>query len=132
MKTKSILLLTGLLVCATIIVNAQNPGESQVKVIKTDKPGVIKMIHAIATDEPVVVRFSNDQGIIVEDKIKGTFAKGISRRYNMNRFFDKNFRIEIKSETIDVTYQIVPSKDKQTFTAYLEKVEHHHQLLATR
>jgi hypothetical protein len=90
------------------------------------------MIHALDTDEPVIVRFLNDQGIVGEDKIEGTFPKGISRRYNMNKYFGGNFRIEIKSEKIDVTYQIVPSKDRKTFTAYLEKVEHHHQLLATR
>ena len=47
MKTKSILLLVGLLVCATIIVNAQTQDESRIKVLKTEKPGVIKMIHAI-------------------------------------------------------------------------------------
>lgn len=132
MKTKSILLVIGLLVCATIIVNAQDHDESRIKVIKTEQPGVIKMIHALDTDEPVVVLFSNADGIVGEDRIKGTFPKGISRRYNMTKFFDKNFRIEIKSEKVDVTYQIVPSKDKKTFTAYLEKVEHHHQLLATR
>jgi hypothetical protein len=132
MKTKSILLLIGLMVCATIIVNAQSDDESRIKLIKTDQPGIIKVIHAMNIDEPVVVRFSNEQGPLWEDVIKGPYKKGITRRYDMNKFFNENFRVEIKSETIDVTYQIVPSKDKKTFTAYLEKVEHHHQLLALR
>jgi hypothetical protein len=90
------------------------------------------VIHAMNIDEPVCVRFSNEQGLLCEDVIKGPYKKGIMRRYDMSKFFNENFRVEIKSKTIDVTYQIVPSKDKKTFTAYLEKVEHHHQLLAAR
>src|SRR5689334_14128304 len=109
MKSKSILLFVGLLVCATIIANAQSTDDSRIKILRTEKPGVIKILHAIQTDETVTVRFINEDGIVGEDKINGEFPKGVLRRYDLTKIFNKNFRIEVKSENVDVTYKVMPS-----------------------
>jgi hypothetical protein len=132
MKSKSILLLIGLMVCATILATAQSTDDSRIKILRTEKSGVIKVMHALDTDTPVLVRFTNDQGIVGEDKIDGDFPKGVLRRYDLTNIFDKSFRIEVKSQNVDVTYKITPSKDRKTFIAFLEKVEHHSQLVASR
>lgn len=131
MKTKVILLVLGIMVSASIIATAQSADESRVKLLNTAKPGVIKMIHAISTDAPVSVKFMNSNGVFAEDKIKGEFPKGVSRRYNLISRFDKDFRMEITSENLKLTYRIVPSKDKQSFASYLEKVEHRYDELAS-
>lgn len=133
MKTKSILFMIGALVCTAVFVHAQTPDESQIKLLRTEKPGVIRMIHAITTDEPVCVKFINDDGVVGIDNIRGKYPKGVTRRYNLNRIYNKNFRVEISSEDLKVIYKIVPSADRKDFTAYLERVERNYEpLVASR
>jgi hypothetical protein len=133
MKFKAIFFMVAALGCSSIITNAQTQDESRIKLLKTDKPGVVKLIHALDTNEPVTVKFINEDGIVGLDRIKGIFPKGVGRLYNLNNIYDKNFTIEISSANMKVTYQITPSKDRKTFTSHLEKVERSYtDLVASR
>ena len=123
MKFKAIFFMIAALGCSSIITNAQTQDESRIMLLKTDKPGVVKLIHALNTDEPITVKFINDDGVVGLDKIKGTFPKGVGRLYNLNNIYGKQFEVEITSANMKVTYQIIPSKDRKTFTSHLEKVE---------
>jgi hypothetical protein len=131
MKLRSLLLMIGVMVCIAVVATAQSQDDTRIKILRTEKPGIIKMVHAIRSD--VHVQFTNHNGVVGEDKIKGEYPKGISRRYNLNRIYGDDFRMVITSERVRVTYHIIPSRDRQTFEAHLEKVEHKYQpVLANR
>jgi hypothetical protein len=128
MKTKLMTLLILAIGFVTIRANAQLQDESRVKILPTSRPGVLKLIHAITTDEPVSVKFIDDQGVVESDEIIGSFPTGLSKKYDVRNLGAKDFRMEITSAHLSVTYHIVRSKDKKTFTPYLEKTIHNYEL----
>ena len=121
MKTKLMTLLIVVIGFVTIHANAQAQDESRIKILATSQPGVVKLIHAIPTNEPVTVRFLNNTGVISSDEIKGDFPKGIAKRYDVSNIGNRDFRMEVSTSRLSVTYRIIPSKDKKTFAPYLEK-----------
>jgi hypothetical protein len=127
MKTKLMTLLIVAIGFVAINANGQAQDESRVKIVTTSTPGIIKLIHAISTDEPVTVKFINDDGIVLSDEITGAFPKGLSKRYDVSELGKKAFRMEVSSTNLVVTYKIVPNKDKK-LTAYLEKAERNYLL----
>lgn len=122
-------LLIAALTVAAIHAKAQDSNESQIKILCTDTPGVLKLIHAITTSEPVLVKFSDDQGMVFTDKIKGSFPRGLAKRYDVSQLSSHKFRMEISTPELTVIYRIVPSKDKQKFDAYLEKSIHNYDVI---
>lgn len=130
MKFKIMTLLALLVAFSAVNVNAQNQDEARVKIMPTGRPGLLKLIHAIKTDKPVKVTFSNaTEGLIATDRITGSFPKGILKLYNIEGISSDDFKMEITSANLEVTYRIVPSKDRKTFTAYLEKSVHNHDVV---
>ena len=132
MKTKVMTLLIVALGCFAITTNAQSQNDSQIKILPTDMPGTIKMIHAGSIDKSVTVTFFNREGEICQDRITGSFPKGVLKRYDVSNITDKNFLIEIKSTDMTVTYRVAASKDKKRYTPLLEKVEYHNEVVASR
>lgn len=129
MKQKLLTLMIASVILSAIHVQAQQHDESRVKVMPTAKPGVLRLVHAIPTKEPVSIQFITDRGIVSSDEIKGDFPKGISRRYDFRQIDDSNFRMLISSPTLSVTYRIVLSDDRKTFTSHLEKVIHNYEVV---
>lgn len=120
MKTKLMTLLIVALGFATINAGAQVADASRVKILST-QPGILRLIHAIPVDESINVKFIDDEGVILSDEITGFFPKGVSKKYDVRKLGRKEFRMEITTSNLIVTYRIVTSKDRKTITPYLEK-----------
>ncbi|HEY3429200.1 MAG TPA: hypothetical protein VGK39_00905, partial [Cyclobacteriaceae bacterium] len=84
------------------------------------------------TTTPVSVKFLTEKGIVDQDKIKGSYLSGLSKRYDVARINDQDFWIEVSSAEMTVKYHIVPSKDRKKFTSYLEKVTYNDDKVASK
>ena len=133
MKVKSMIMLVGAMVLfAAIQVNAQTLNPSRVKILRTPEAGVIKLLYAANTEEPVFIRFLNADGEVSSDKIKGNYPKGFLKRYDVKQLSNSKFWIEVTSPTMTVIYRIEPSRDKKRFSPYLEKTIQNHALVAKK
>ena len=121
-------MIAAMILFATISVNAQAQADSNVKILRTPDSGVVKLLYAIESDEPVNVTFLTRQGKVTSDRIKADYPKGFLRRYDVNQIFHNDFWIEVESPGMTVVYHIVPSKDRKTFSSTLEKTIYNHQL----
>lgn len=118
MKFKS-LIIVGVVALLGARAQAQTD-ESRIKVLPTDKPGVVKVLYAMEVKEPLKVRFLTENQVVIADKIKGYYPKGILKRYDVRSISRKDFWVEISSPQMSVTYHVVPTKDKLKFASYLE------------
>ena len=123
MKSTKTILTLGMLLFVGSTLFAQTLDESRVKFLPTKDNGVIKLHYAMELTEPLKVTFFTKEGEVGGDKIKaGEFPEGISKRYNVDQINGQDFWVEISSSAGTLTYRIETSKDKQTFTPYLEDV----------
>ena len=131
MNFRSILMIAAFAAFGAINVNAQiNEDLSKVKILRTQDAGVIKMLYAMKTEEPIQVRFITRDGEFQRDKIRGQFSKGLSKRYDISGIKDQDFWMEISSSTMTVTYRINRSTDRTQFEPVLEKSVHNHLALS--
>jgi hypothetical protein len=121
MKIKLFVIAIAALACVGTTAYAQNADESNVKILRAAKPGILKLHYAIQTSAPVVVKFFNENGVLGTDKIKGEFPTGLSKKYDVRKIDDSQFWVEVSSANRSLTYRITPSKDGKTFTSMLEK-----------
>ena len=104
--------------------------EAYVKILPTSIPGVIKLHYALETTQPLEVRFYNDSELVASDRIKGgPFLTGVSKRYNVKNIENKDYWIEVQSEQMTVTYHIMPSKDRKSFTSFLAKAQYNQPMV---
>ena len=131
MKLRSIIFIMSMLVFAGSSLQAQVLVEPPVKILPTADRNVLKVHYAVETTSPLSVKFLTEkEGIVDQDKIKGNFQSGLSKRYDVARINDQDFWIEVASAEMTVKYHIVPSKDKSKFTSYLEKVTYNDDKVA--
>ncbi|HMG91268.1 MAG TPA: hypothetical protein VK589_14480 [Chryseolinea sp.] len=128
MKLKLVTMMIAMVAFSAINVRAQVPDESRIKVLNTEKPGVLKLVHALQIEDGVTVNFITDEGIISTDEIKGSYPKGMSKRYDVRKI-DKDFWMEVSTPRLSVTYHIIPSSDGKTFTSNLEKAVHKYDVI---
>ena len=128
MKLKLVTMMIAMVAFSAIKVKAQQPDESRIKVLKTEKSGVLKLVHALQIEDGVTVNFITDEGIISTDEIKGSFPKGLSKRYDVGKI-DKEFWMVVSTPRLSVTYHIIPSSDGKTFTSNLEKAVYNYDLV---
>jgi hypothetical protein len=130
---KLTMLILSLVAFASVRVNAQTYDASNVKILRTPDSGIIKMIYAVETDEPVTVKFYNQSGEVGSDKIKGgPYPTGLLKRYDVRRIFNKDFTMEISTSKMTVVYRIIPSKDQKSFKPVLEKAFYNTDIVAAR
>lgn len=127
MKLKLMMMVIAMVAFSAINVKAQ-ADESRIKVLNTEKPGVLKLITALQIEDGATVNFLTDEGIVSTDQIKGSFPKGFSKRYDIRKVH-KDFRIEVHTPRLSVTYHIIPSKDGKTFSSSLEKAVHKYDVI---
>ena len=128
MKLKLVTMMIAIVAFSAINVKAQQPDESRIKVLKTEKPGVLKLVNAQQIEDGLTVNFITDEGIISTDEIKGSFPKGLAKRYDVRKIH-KEFWIEVSTPRLSVTYHIVPSSDGKTFTSNLETAVHNYDVV---
>lgn len=130
MRPTSIIVLVAMLAFLGNNLQAQTLDEARVNITPTANRDVIRVIYAHETTEPLRIRFVNRDGLVGSDKIiGGPYPTGVSKRYNVGNINDRDFWIEIISPEMSVTYRIVPSKNKQGFASFLEKVTYNQTLV---
>jgi hypothetical protein len=128
MKFRILTLVVALLTVSGAAVYAQTESEPAVKIVHTNKRGVIKLIYAIETNETLTVKFLTERGVAGSHKIKGTYPKGWLKRYDVSSIDDKDFWIEISSPQRVLTFRVVP-QDGDKYTALLEKTTNNHMMV---
>lgn len=131
MKTKLTLTLFGILALISGSLYAQTNDaltvSEGVKILPTSKSGVIKVMHAFASESNVSIKFITRDGEVGSDQIaKNSYDKGFTKKYDVSKINGADFWIEVKSAEGSVTYHIVPTKNKKTFDAYLEGISYNH------
>jgi len=116
-----------MVVFSAIKVKAQ-ADESRIKVLNTEKSGVLKLVSAIEIEDGATVTFFNNEGTLSTDEIKGSFPKGFAKRYDVHKV-NQDFWIEVITPRLSVTYHIIPSKDGKTFTSNLEEAIHKYDVV---
>jgi len=127
MKTGMIILAIAAFAMVGTTAYAQSPEES-VKILRTNKAGIIKLHYALETSEPLKVTFINENGIVGTDKIKGEYPNGVSKKYDVRYIDDKDFWVEVSSSRVSVKYHITPTA-KGRFVAALESTTYNQQLV---
>ena len=131
MKFRLVLLIIAGLAVSSTQVKAQYEEPSRVKVLPTIEPGIIKLLYALETSEPIQVRFFNASGQVGQDVIKGSYPKGVTKRYDIRKISTKDLRMEVSTAKMTVMYRLSPSKNKYSFTPQLEKTTYNHGLVAS-
>ena len=132
MKTQSIILVVLLMIFGTAA-QAQEGVEPAVRIVPMPQPGIIKVIYAYNSGQPVLVKFFDEDAVLFSDKIKATaFEKGFSRKYNVSHIAPKTFFVEVSSETLTVTYRLTKSEDGEVLTPFLENVSYQFPPVASR
>jgi hypothetical protein len=98
---------------------AQSADESNVRILRTLKPGIIKLHYALETNEPLSVKFFTNAGLVGTDRITGEFPKGFSKKYDVREISGQEYWIEVTSSRGATKYRVTPS-GKKAFTATLE------------
>ncbi|HEY0744727.1 MAG TPA: hypothetical protein VGD40_24845 [Chryseosolibacter sp.] len=130
MKTKLIIAAVAIVGFFSTQVQAQIGDEAKVKILPS-KAGILKVHYAMEISEPITVRFFNREGVLATDVISGQYDKGLMKRYNVKNITSKDFWVEVSSAKMTVTHHVVPSKDQQTFAAYLEKTTYNYPVVAS-
>lgn len=131
MKTKLIIAAIAIVGFFSTHVRAQIGDEARIKILPS-KAGILKVHYAMEINEPITVKFYNRQdGLLGTDVIKGEYTKGLMKRYNVKNITSRDFWVEVSSPKLTVTHHVVPSKNKQSFTAYLEKTSYNYPVAAS-
>ncbi len=131
MKTSSIISAILFVFAISFTASARQANEPPVKILPTTQKGVLKVLFAFEADQDVEVKFYNNEGIILTDKInKESYPNGFSKKYDVSSLKLSNYWVEVSSPRIDVTYKITTSKDG--FQPLLEKTTYNHLMVAAK
>jgi hypothetical protein len=130
MKTKLIIAAIAIATALGTQANAQIGDEANIKVLPS-KAGILKVHYAMAVTDPITVKFFNADGLITTDRIEGDYANGLMKKYDIKNINGQDYRVEISSPKLTVTYHVVPSKNKQSFAAFLEKTTYNYPVVAS-
>jgi hypothetical protein len=119
MKTKAILLAGLFLIFGAA--QAQEIFEPAVKILPTSEKGILKVLYAYPTGQSVSVKFFNNDGVLLSDRINAnTFQHGFSKKYDVRQIGSKVFFVEVSSAKMSVVYKMTESKDRNEFIPVLE------------
>ncbi len=132
MKTQSIILVVLVMLIGTAA-QAQEVNVPAIKILPMPQHGILKVLYAYNSGQPVNVKFFDDDAVLFSDKIKANaFRNGFSRKYDVRNIASKTFYVEVSSETLSVTYQLTKSEDGNDLTSLLENVWYHYPTMASR
>jgi hypothetical protein len=132
MKTQSIILVVLVMLIGTAA-QAQEVNVPAIKILPMPQHGILKVLYAYNSGQPVNVKFFDDDAVLFSDKIKANaFQNGFSRKYDVRNIAAKTFYVEVSSETLSVTYQLTKSEDGNDLIPVLENVYYHYPAMASR
>jgi hypothetical protein len=132
MKTQSILLVVLVMIFGTVA-QAQEVNVPAVKILPMPQHGILKVLYAYHSGQPVHVKFYDEDAVLFSDKIKANaFKNGFSRKYDVSHIASKTFYVEVSSETLSVTYKLTKSEDGNALRPLLENVSYQYPTVASR
>ena len=132
MKTQSIILVVLVMLIGTAV-QAQEVNVPAIKILPMSQHGILKVLYAYNSGQPVNVKFFDDDAVLFSDKIKANaFRNGFSRKYDVRNIAAKTFYVEVSSESLSVTYQLTKSEDGNDLIPVLENVYYHYPAMASR
>lgn len=112
---------------------AQQASEPAVRILPTNKEGIIKVLYAYDSDQPVEIKFISEGEVLTCDKVKGqTFQHGFSKKYDVRNVKSKNFWVEVSSPSLMVTYKMTESNDRKSYVPILEKTTYNTLVAANK
>lgn len=100
------------------------------KVLPAKGKDVIKLLVADNPGKTVSVKFYNREGVLGTDEVTGSDASGFVKKYNLFQIADRNFWMEVRTESATFTYII--TKDANGIVAELREATHTYPVLAAR
>lgn len=135
MKTKSIITagLVALFSVSFFGAIAQQTSEPAIKILPTNQKGIIKVLYAYDSDQPVEIKFISEGEVLTYDKVKGeAFQHGFSKKYDVRNVKSKNFWVEVSSPSLMVTYKMTESNDRKSYVPILEKTTYNTLVAANK
>lgn len=130
MKTR--ILLTGVITALTAFfsVTAQS-NDPAVKILPAAEQGILKVVYAHDSRNPVVVKFIDESGLLKTDRISaGSFNHGFLKKYDVSRIQSRSFWVEVSSGDLTVRYKLI-NDEKGRLVPYLEQTTYNHPMVAT-
>src|SRR5579871_6353126 len=94
------------LILACGAVSAQND-DPAVKILPSTEGGVLKILYAYSSSEPVKITFTGAQDLNQIDYVRGSnFPTGFSKKYDIRNIEVDAFWIEVKSSKLSVVYKM--------------------------
>lgn len=132
MKTLTIFASAFILFTASFTASAQL-SEPPVKILPTTQKGIVKVLFASDADQGVEVKFYNEEGLIITDKIKAdSYPNGFSKKYDVSKLNPEKLWVEVSSAQMDVTYKLNPSRDGRSIEPFLEKTTYNHLMVVAK
>lgn len=102
--------------------------EPAIKILPSTQKGIFKVLYAYASDQPVTVKFFNEEGLIETDNINPKeFQRGFFKKYDVRNIESGSFWVEVAGPTHAATYKMIESKNG-TYIPVLEKTTYSHSL----
>jgi hypothetical protein len=133
MKTQSIIFAGLLMISGVMTARAQEINEPAVKILPTAKHGIIKVLYAYNSRQSVRVRFFDEDGELLTDKIKANeMDNGFIKKYDVRNIASKVFFVEVSSEAMSFIYKLTASPDGKGLTPVLENASYQYPAVAAR
>jgi hypothetical protein len=132
MKTR--ILLAGVVIAAisAFSLKAKAQVEPSVKIVPGLDSNTIKLIFGYETTGAVNITFSDADGVISSDRLKGNaVAHGFIKKYEVNRAKTDAFWVRINSKEVALTYKLTAQKDGK-WAASLEQGTYNFPTVASR
>ena len=129
---KTLIILIGMVIAltASVAVFAQS-NEPGINIWPAAEKGMLKVVYIHDSQNPVVVKFIDENGVLKTDRIKaGTFNRGFLKKYDVSRIRARHFWVEVSSGDLTVRYKLV-NDQKGRLVPCLEQTTHRHPLVAT-
>lgn len=132
MKTR--ILITGAMVVAICAFSftAKAQEEPAIKVVPAMEKNTIKVIYGYFTGESIHITFSDANGFISSDRIRGEeFERGFIKKYKLQRSHASPVWIEVSNSKLAATFKLTEVKSGKWLAA-LEKTIYTNRMVASK
>lgn len=134
MKIKTLILGLAVAILSAISLTeakSQTLDQSLVTVLPDAQKDLIKVIYNYNSNDNVVVKFIDADGLFLTDRIKATaFDRGFVKKYEVNRSRGDEFLLEVSNPEFAITYMLSTNKDGIWVAEFQKAIQH--RVLASR